>query len=117
HSIHVHIPRCPQRDHRSPRRRRVAGIRQSHTPARGRGGIRHLHHHHPRSAGDDDRAHQERSSALSCSAPRSTTSTKEPPCPSSDRKSTRLNSSHVSISYAVFCLKKKNLRDDCCLIL
>src|SRR5207302_11079989 len=29
-------------------------------------------------------------------------------CPtSSDRKSTRLNSSHVKISYAVFCLKKK----------
>src|SRR5690625_5781688 len=27
---------------------------------------------------------------------------------SSDRKSTRLNSSHVAISYAVFCLKKKN---------
>src|SRR5207249_11249977 len=26
-----------------------------------------------------------------------------------DRKSTRLNSSHVSISYAVFCLKKKTL--------
>src|SRR6266704_2270593 len=26
-----------------------------------------------------------------------------------DRKSTRLNSSHVSISYAVFCLKKKNI--------
>src|SRR5207302_11443446 len=26
---------------------------------------------------------------------------------SSDRKSTRLNSSHVKISYAVFCLKKK----------
>src|SRR5690606_39520766 len=37
------------------------------------------------------------------------------PCPgadgvacSLDRKSTRLNSSHVKISYAVFCLKKKN---------
>src|SRR5690606_41961184 len=35
-----------------------------------------------------------------------------PPCStgttsSSDRKSTRLNSSHVKISYAVFCLKKK----------
>src|SRR5207249_12216392 len=35
------------------------------------------------------------------------------PCPygkkndPADRKSTRLNSSHVSISYAVFCLKKK----------
>src|SRR5437868_10624994 len=27
--------------------------------------------------------------------------------PHLDRKSTRLNSSHVSISYAVFCLKKK----------
>src|SRR5699024_12275427 len=27
---------------------------------------------------------------------------------SEDRKSTRLNSSHVSSSYAVFCLKKKN---------
>src|SRR5207302_11068552 len=27
---------------------------------------------------------------------------------STDRKSTRLNSSHVKISYAVFCLKKKN---------
>src|SRR5437868_12157086 len=29
-----------------------------------------------------------------------------------DRKSTRLNSSHVSISYAVFCTKKKNLPSD-----
>src|SRR5690625_5851524 len=28
-----------------------------------------------------------------------------------DRKSTRLNSSHVAISYAVFCLKKINLKD------
>src|SRR5689334_24027010 len=27
-----------------------------------------------------------------------------------DRKSTRLNSSHSSISYAVFCLKKKNIK-------
>src|SRR5437868_11103816 len=29
-----------------------------------------------------------------------------------DRKSTRLNSSHVSISYAVFCLKKKKIKKD-----
>src|SRR5438309_4009313 len=29
-----------------------------------------------------------------------------------DRKSTRLNSSHSSISYAVFCLKKKNITQD-----
>src|SRR5207302_3510959 len=30
-----------------------------------------------------------------------------PTAPAQDRKSTRLNSSHVKISYAVFCLKKK----------
>src|SRR3989442_4514686 len=30
-----------------------------------------------------------------------------PNVPPGDRKSTRLNSSHVRISYAVFCLKKK----------
>src|SRR5437868_7972772 len=30
-----------------------------------------------------------------------------------DRKSTRLNSSHVSISYAVFCLKKKRCTHEC----
>src|SRR5690606_41965711 len=29
-----------------------------------------------------------------------------------DRKSTRLNSSHVKISYAVFCLKKKKNKDN-----
>src|SRR5438876_9111801 len=33
--------------------------------------------------------------------------------PGEDRKSTRLNSSHPSISYAVFCLKKKkNSKDE-----
>src|SRR3712207_8609009 len=31
---------------------------------------------------------------------------------SADRKSTRLNSSHANISYAVFCLKKKTLLED-----
>src|SRR5690625_2133368 len=31
------------------------------------------------------------------------------PVPLRDRKSTRLNSSHVAISYAVFCLKKKKV--------
>src|SRR3712207_8876070 len=30
---------------------------------------------------------------------------------SGDRKSTRLNSSHANISYAVFCLKKKNINN------
>src|SRR3712207_8550739 len=31
--------------------------------------------------------------------------------PAEDRKSTRLNSSHANISYAVFCLKKKKTQD------
>src|SRR5207249_6876326 len=34
-----------------------------------------------------------------------------------DRKSTRLNSSHVSISYAVFCLKKKTTTTPLCMTL
>src|SRR3712207_8740215 len=34
------------------------------------------------------------------------------PLPTGDRKSTRLNSSHANISYAVFCLKKKNQPTD-----
>src|SRR2546427_9023323 len=35
----------------------------------------------------------------------------KPPAPTSDRKSTRLNSSHSQISYAVFCLKKKKKKE------
>src|SRR2546430_7329960 len=35
-----------------------------------------------------------------------------PPEEEGDRKSTRLNSSHSQISYAVFCLKKKNNDQD-----
>src|SRR5690606_41039718 len=34
--------------------------------------------------------------------------------PGRDRKSTRLNSSHVKISYAVFCLKKKTMQENEC---
>src|SRR5439155_4348538 len=34
------------------------------------------------------------------------------PSASRDRKSTRLNSSHVAISYAVFCLKKKKIEEN-----
>src|SRR3712207_7039042 len=33
-----------------------------------------------------------------------------PPRVRTDRKSTRLNSSHANISYAVFCLKKKKIK-------
>src|SRR5437773_8763306 len=43
-----------------------------------------------------------RPSALACSCRRS----------HGDRKSTRLNSSHITISYAVFCLKKKNTKQN-----
>src|SRR5436309_4824925 len=52
--------------------------------------------------------------ALPISSARNDTRPGPAPCPphhrargDADRKSTRLNSSHVKISYAVFCLKKK----------
>src|SRR5699024_11624397 len=38
-------------------------------------------------------------------------STSDTPAKREDRKSTRLNSSHVSISYAVLCLKKKKNKE------
>src|SRR5437773_5022593 len=38
--------------------------------------------------------------------------TRHGPVYSKDRKSTRLNSSHITISYAVFCLKKKTIVHD-----
>src|SRR4051812_15546430 len=49
-------------------------------------------------------------SALACrdSGPRRVVAVQED---GGDRKSTRLNSSHMSISYAVFCLKKKKKKD------
>src|SRR5436309_8799450 len=49
--------------------------------------------------------------ACSTSQPTSTWPTRTA-ATSIDRKSTRLNSSHVKISYAVFCLKKKNRYGD-----
>src|SRR2546426_6846855 len=36
---------------------------------------------------------------------------------SADRKSTRLNSSHLVISYAVFCLKKKKKTEHCRIVM
>src|SRR5438034_7451979 len=41
--------------------------------------------------------------------------TSQTPCQRRDRKSTRLNSSHTVISYAVFCLKKKKKGDETCI--
>src|SRR2546427_6092639 len=51
--------------------------------------------------------------ALRAPSPRSSVAVAgRPPRPGRDRKSTRLNSSHSQISYAVFCLKKKKKRWD-----
>src|SRR2546430_7770430 len=52
-------------------------------------------HNHPDQADDAKEAHESERGAHN------------PQC-EEDRKSTRLNSSHSQISYAVFCLKKKN---------
>src|SRR5690349_23640740 len=54
-----------------------------------------------------DPAPLRRAGEPSCSAPRHSASYAGG---RGDRKSTRLNSSHVEISYAVFCLKKKTWR-------
>src|SRR5699024_12791924 len=63
-----------------------------------RPGLRYPAHHVRRSASELPVAGQ-RIPVRRCSGP--------PLQRRTDRKSTRLNSSHVSISYAVFCLKKK----------
>src|SRR5438445_9381222 len=56
------------------------------------------------------RRNAKRSSLSGSSSDRDTCSAaRRSRCPR-DRKSTRLNSSHANISYAVFCLKKKNKR-------
>src|SRR5262245_66537315 len=47
--------------------------------------------------------------ALACFAFSGCETTGTGPSGSVDRKSTRLNSSHLGISYAVFCLKKKKI--------
>src|SRR2546430_5694592 len=49
------------------------------------------------------------STEVECRSSASKTERKKP-CTMIDRKSTRLNSSHSQISYAVFCLKKKKKR-------
>src|SRR5699024_12535925 len=82
---------------------------------------RHLHSFPTRRSSDLGSARSTRSisrapcSLRACRSPASST----PALPSPptircgrDRKSTRLNSSHVSISYAVFCLKKKKKISD-----
>ena len=61
-----------------------------------------------RIAGDSEQSLMIRMNAVGLLAFASFDSAKDTLAPLLDRKSTRLNSSHVVISYAVFCLKKKN---------
>src|SRR2546426_8346311 len=65
---------------------------------RRRGDHRPVHHRRARKVGADVAPHAAPAAWLRGSGPGSS---------GSDRKSTRLNSSHLVISYAVFCLKKK----------
>src|SRR5690348_17494581 len=68
----------------------------------------------PANAIASKRANPRHSSSVQKLGPRSPPAVCRPPHPRAkrlvgDRKSTRLNSSHPSISYAVFCLKKKRI--------
>src|SRR5690349_22152824 len=60
----------------------------------------------PRRGGDGDAAAAP-GTRRSRAAPRTARGARRARARAQDRKSTRLNSSHVEISYAVFCLKKK----------
>src|SRR3712207_8323340 len=75
-----------QRDVATRNRCRAA---DAHRPLRGRGGAGEVKHHLLPRDGEVERDGQ-------------------------DRKSTRLNSSHANISYAVFCLKKKRMSYSIC---
>src|SRR3712207_7174711 len=59
-------------------------------------------------------ARMERDGLLTVENDRHLVLTEEGRATAVDRKSTRLNSSHANISYAVFCLKKKNSSDVRC---
>src|SRR5699024_12792729 len=65
---------------------------------------RHLGRNEEAADSFDETVHAEPEQQGRLSSGRQNLSAPEPP--GLDRKSTRLNSSHVSISYAVFCLKK-----------
>src|SRR5690625_6159673 len=90
------------RAHHLPRRRGARGRRHSQrrSGARASRGPGRRHH---RTAGELN-ASQEASEGSEEAT--------EASAKAADRKSTRLNSSHVAISYAVFCLKKKKTEGD-----
>src|SRR3712207_8321683 len=66
----------------------------------------HSHPHERAKARLDPGYHNRRPPTCRQITPKASRPTDAP----TDRKSTRLNSSHANISYAVFCLKKKNKR-------
>src|SRR5262245_65341445 len=66
-------------------------------------------HHRRRPA--DRHAHLDRSGSPCCAQPLARR--RADSSQTQDRKSTRLNSSHLGISYAVFCLKKKKSNKYC----
>src|SRR6266446_7062154 len=74
--------------------RRLQGVRTLNSPAYGVATPLHCVHHH-------------RPSGTAGSVPAPDHAAAAHPAAWQDRKSTRLNSSHLVISYAVFCLKKK----------
>src|SRR5207244_8522919 len=79
---------------------RSAGVTHAVCIQRSHGHGRRRPHHHAA-------AHSYHGSLRAC--PRQSKLQQDPAChKGQDRKSTRLNSSHQIISYAVFCLKKKN---------
>src|SRR3712207_8426320 len=80
-------------------------FRSGHEQVRRRAGVRGADRQPPRGAGGDrpvEAVGQRRGEVALPSSP-----LEGPDQRRSDRKSTRLNSSHANISYAVFCLKKK----------
>src|SRR5204863_9992722 len=98
---HRNLPSFPTRrssdllDHHEVRPDRAGPAVTHRAQALERTTRQHDYHHARRRPGATARTAR----AASRSAPRGSQAT--------DRKSTRLNSSHVEISYAVFCLKKK----------
>src|SRR5690625_7056521 len=68
---------------------------------------RYLHSFPTRRSSDLPRWSVEREQSSGCPSSGRRSADRRRPGFGRDRKSTRLNSSHVAISYAVFCLKKK----------
>src|SRR5690625_5915218 len=94
------------RAHHLPRRRGARGRRHSQrrSGARASRGPGRRHHGAAGELNASQEASEGSEEATEASAKAAAASQER-----RDRKSTRLNSSHVAISYAVFCLKKKKL--------